>query len=205
MKDEKLKNSVHQYYESQELSNSRLNALLEMQELGDETSIANKVTNKNSEYWYYFRTPHFAAAAIFLCVISIFGLFISQGNNHNIELAIAKEIVLNHHKQLPPDLVTTNFVTLNKKMTKLDFSVKASTHLQLAGLDLYGARYCSIQGHIAAQLKYRDKQGNEITLYQTSANKMNKNIKTGEFNLENTQVFTWVEGDSFFGIARNVN
>lgn len=40
------------------------------------------------------------------------------------------------------------------------------SHL-IAGAELLGGRYCSIQGGIAAQLRPRDAQGHIQTLYQT--------------------------------------
>ncbi|MEC8428358.1 MAG: hypothetical protein VXZ35_08030, partial [Pseudomonadota bacterium] len=50
--------------------------------------------------------------------------------------------------------------------TELDFSVAQSARFSDRNQTLLGARYCSIKGITAAQIRYDNPEGNPITLYE---------------------------------------
>lgn len=113
----------------------------------------------------------------------------------------AQEIVLNHNNQLREEVVARDYPTLQIQMSKLDFMLAAPLRLAEFKLDIVGARYCSIQGHLAAQIKLRDANGRRYTLYQTPASATRAGIRDYESVVEGVSVRQWIEGGVFFGLA----
>jgi len=141
----KLDDQLKDYYEKQQLSAYTINQLIAPEE--------------NGIPWRQV----FATACIFIA--GIFGTFlIMQLNGESLEEKVIQEVVMNHNKQLNPDYVTNDISILNANMKKLDFQIIASRNRKFSGL--VGARYCSIQGQIAAQLRFDDSS----TLYVTKLN-----------------------------------
>jgi len=81
---------------------------------------------------------------------------------------IGSEVAKNHIKLKPLEIQTASIQAIREYFTELDFSPIESSLLQASGKTLLGARYCSIQGVTAAQLRLKDtKTGQVQSLYQT--------------------------------------
>jgi hypothetical protein len=117
----------------------------------------------------------------------------------------AREVALNHRKDLAPEFKANDYDVLRAAMRKLDFVLIAPQHLPEPGLRVTGARYCSIQGHLAAQIKLRDAQGIEYTLYQTHL-KPNADASPAEreFVIDGVRIWQWYEGGLLFAFARSM-
>ena len=128
---------------------------------------------------------------------------IRQANTH----AIAAEIALNHRKQLDIEVASNQWDVLQGAMPKLDFTLAASARPALAGLDLQGARYCSIGSAIAAQLRLQDAQGGRYTLYQFRApdrllqDEATLRIAAEQATEQDVEVILWQENGLLFGLA----
>ena len=62
---------------------------------------------------------------------------------------MANEVSYNHLKGMPVEVITTNYDELNQALDRLDFKARQSVKLA-SFFTLEGARYCSIDGKIAA-------------------------------------------------------
>lgn len=160
MKQSRQDNQVHDYYAAQELSKQRMEFLLEQESLyryleqGKAPAVALHRLHKPILF--------FSALVLVLLTLIVFRSFQSP-----VEQLVAEEIALNHDKNLPSDFSGENLTLLGKAMPKLDFELIASEKINAARLQLIGTRYCSIQGNIAAQIKYRTADNRRVTVYQT--------------------------------------
>ena len=113
----------------------------------------------------------------------------------------AQEIALNHKKQLREEFVASDFNGLRDQMGKLDFTLAEPDRLRSLGLRVIGARYCSIQGHLAAQIQLSGAQGRRYTLYQTHVTDQVKPGFEQATTVEDIEIVQWREGALFFGLA----
>ncbi len=198
MKSRKIDEHVKGYYQSQLFDEKNLNKLLEM----------NKVSKKSDGFHSSFVKLNFLWAASFIFVLVVFwGYFNFEQNQalkNNLTQLISQEIVLNHNKQLKLDFEAKDYESLNQAMAKLDFTISKSQHETLAELEIVGARYCSIQGRIATQIRLKDKDGKYFTLYQTKLTELLEKSPAVIQRIQQVEVHQWQEGDLFFGLAESL-
>ncbi len=143
------------------------------------------------------------AAALALAVISL-----RPGDSGHLvgdearALLIAEEIALNHRKGLAVEFPTDGYSELTQRMEKLDFAPRPMTRENAVhDYHLVGARYCSIQGAIAAQLKLTDDSGEVHTLYETRWKDSYRDVTDREIALGDVKVRFWRDGEVLFGLA----
>ncbi len=83
-----------------------------------------------------------------------------------LALVIADEVASNHVKLKPLEVETSRMRKVEAFLTEVDFAPLASRRLAASRMGLTGARYCSVQGVEAAQLRYTDA-GETWSLYQS--------------------------------------
>lgn len=140
-----------------------------------------------------------AAAAVLLVAL---GIATFLGERGSLARAVAEEIALNHVKDLEPEFRSTSFRPLAAAMTKLDFRLRPP-HEAPAGLELRGARYCSIQGRLAVQLQGTDPARERVTLYVTSREGPLTRLGPSSSVVDGVVVELWSEGDLLYGLARS--
>ncbi|PCI44208.1 MAG: hypothetical protein COB51_10515 [Moraxellaceae bacterium] len=155
---QRFKKSAKDFFEQQQLSDDSLNAFEDM--LVKETPITavETVSVKTRTLKYY------ALAASIALMVAV-GLFYLPGAN-NLSLDIANEVAKNHIKMKPLEVKTQSLSELRQYFTALDFSVTRSDVFGLNLNAMLGARYCSIQGITAAQLRFVNEADSNVTLYQ---------------------------------------
>jgi len=80
-----------------------------------------------------------------------------------------REAAMNHTSKFQLDVETSQLDLLITKMEKLDFPITLPSQLRNR-LSLIGGRYCTINGHLAAHLKFEDRElGNQLSLFMTPA------------------------------------
>lgn len=116
--------------------------------------------------------PRLWKAAVPVLVVACFllGYWFATPRLHDYTVeAIAAEVALNHIERKPAEVRTGNIVDIRRYFDRLDFVPVESSLPGAEGLRLTGGRYCSLQGHIAAQLHLVEPQsGGRHTLYQTA-------------------------------------
>lgn len=123
-----------------------------------------------------------------------------KGAPFDLSKAIAREIAMNHRKQFDVEFIAKTIPDLGQQMGKLDFSLISPVRFSEA-FNIVGARYCSIQGGIAAQIQLTDAAGHYYTLYQTRLGAPLTGMKDKVFEFEGLQMKFWQENKVFLGLA----
>lgn len=198
MKSKKIDEHVKSHYQSQLFDEKKLNKLLEMGEVPKaDASFRQLVVVKSHFSW--------VASFVFIAVVfwGYFNFEQNQALKNNLTQLISQEIALNHNKQLKLDFEAKNYESLNQAMAKLDFTISKSQHANLAELEIVGARYCSIQGKIATQIRLKNKDGKYFTLYQTKLTELLKKNPAVIQRIQQVEVHQWQEDGLFFGLAES--
>ncbi|MDH3591232.1 MAG: hypothetical protein OER88_05100 [Planctomycetota bacterium] len=112
---------------------------------------------------------------------------------------VFEEIALNHRKSFLLECTTDRFESLRAGMPKLDFAPARPGGWTDAGL--LGARYCSLQGSVAAQIRVRRDDGAILTLYQTRDGARFRDLKEGDRVVDGVRVRIWREAGLVMGLA----
>jgi len=114
-------------------------------------------------------------------------------------------IARNHQKHADVEVETERYDELRESFDRLDFAIVAPRSPRLLGLTLIGARYCSVQGHVALQMRLDDDQGRRTTLYQVRDAETFADIDDGDaVDVHGLRVQLWRENGVLLGLARPV-
>ena len=134
-----------------------------------------------------------AIAAIVLVAVSL-ASSMADLTRSDLTGAIGAEIATNHRRDLDPEFRSSDIAVIAQHMDHLDFDLRAATSIAERGLQVVGARYCSVQGRIAAQLRLADGG----TLYVVRAF---GRVREGTQPHDDILVELWREGDLLIGLA----
>ena len=152
-----LKNSIQQHINYIDLQDEKLDELVQLQE---------SLSNNQADRSRFSAFTKLAGIAATLIIAIAAGLFISN-QQASIGGKIALEVSKNHLKLKPLEVNSNQLSDLSNYFTQLDFKLVHTKILSDPNWELIGARYCSIQGNSAAQLRLKNKQTGVIeTLYQ---------------------------------------
>lgn len=151
-----FKNKMKDHYERIELSDGQFQRL-------------DKIMRQDKKPAYIKSWLKYFAATAFALVVTVSVMDPFTG----IDEKIMNEVVMNHLKNMPSEISTSDVSVAENGLTKLDFSLISAVSTK--DLKLVGARYCSILGKTAAQLSYRDYKGRRFTVYQVPLQKEFKN------------------------------
>ena len=166
-----LREHLRDHYEIEQLPPARMEAL--------------KTLLRRRRWWI----P--ALAAGLLVAITVF-----IATREPLDRKLADEIAMNHRKALDPEFASARYDELSGLMKGLDFALVEPAHV--SGMELLGARYCSLQSRIACQLKLRDAGGRIHTLYEERALTA---LDDGTVQLDRLDNRHWREGDLHHGLA----
>lgn len=156
MKDS-LKNSIQNKFSEERLSKEQLDSLLDMQ-----TNLASK---QDKSFSSTFRLAAFFSLTA-IVVFSCFLFFETLQFKRDMPFAIANEVAHNHHKLKPLEIQSSLLNDISEYFTKLDFKPVSSSLIDPTKFSLLGARYCSLQGITAAQIRYITQDGQLVTFYE---------------------------------------
>ncbi len=115
--------------------------------------------------------------------------------------AVAAEILRHDARHEPLDVESGDVAVLRASMRRLDFALVEPRALEAKGWRLLGARYCSIRGRLAAQLRLRDASGTLVNLYQCPARERLRRVESGAVVVGGSRVVFWKEGSVLLGMA----
>ena len=187
-----LNEQIRRHYRQQSLPTHRINQLLAQQPQPPRRTLLT-----NALAW----PRRLAVAMLLLTSTTVAVYYAGVRPAQDLTLAVTREVALNHRKALNLEFVTADYVNLNAAMNKLDFSLRVPDRLSDGRLRLQGARYCSIQGQIAAQLTFQDGDNKRYTLYQTTMSDTLQPLSSGERHLNDIMVERWREGTYFYALA----
>ncbi|WP_261842805.1 hypothetical protein [Aliamphritea ceti] len=159
-KDKPLKQMVHDYYQSIELTPEQLKSLQAMQvaaQPGVENTWAGRQHIKQYGGWL------FGCCALLLLCVQLWWPSIASGPYPKAH-EIAAEVAYNHFNRRPLETQGSSFPKLSSYFTQLQFKPMLSG--LLGGEIFQGARYCSLSSIRAAQFRVADVNGDEQTWYQ---------------------------------------
>ena len=149
MKD--LEEQVYRYYWDKSMGDESIDELLNAEV-------------KSSRSWLQLSTALVAGIALFAAV-----LWQQQLARFDLRDLTIREAAMNHTSKFQLDVETGELELLTAKMEKLDFPITLPSQLKNR-LSLIGGRYCTINGHLAAHLKFEDRElGNQLSLFMTPA------------------------------------
>lgn len=190
--------SVKAYYENKQLSDEQLQHLLALQ--GDKIIPVNNHSVGGASG---FGSARLRSAMTFVAglLLAVTVFFVGDWTAPGIAERVAQEVAMNHNKALAVEYQADSYEVLSREMGKLDFDLLAPRLMAAGDFTLLGARYCSIQGQLAAQLKLTDSSGRVYTLYQTRLNDEFKGIKSDVLQWDQVTIRLWGEQDILYGLA----
>lgn len=157
-----LKTAVKDKLENIELNQNQLQSLIELQEKSQNKKIEEPKDQNdgktNRRRWMYSLTA--VASVLFFLII------LNPLDKGRVELSIgqkiANEVAYNHLKLKPLEVTSSLLPEVSSYFTELDFSPVESSIIKAAPWELLGARYCSIQGFAAAQIRYKNSKSGQL-------------------------------------------
>lgn len=195
MTNDLLESSVKRHYQNCSLSLEKLQRLQAM------ADIQNPDESRNNKFWQLRHRLVLVASFVFILISGVQFFYIQKAPEGDLLLRVAQEVELNHSKQLASDYSSDNYTQLAGLMSKLEFELKEPALIPVKGYQLIGARYCSIQGQIAAQLKLENLQGEKITLFATRVNDELATLHNKNQLRKGMLVRSWKEGSVFFSLV----
>lgn len=207
MKTDSIRDQVKKHYEKQQMSPTTVARLASM--LRDEArsrAAERPSLGRRLAEWVNSRrpllTPAMGTALAIVVILNLSVWYHWHGSSmDNLNTRIALEIAMNHAKNLTPEYQATSIEALGRVMPALDFEPHSPPLLNQLGLALKGARYCTIQGHLALQLKLKDASGRRHTIYQAPYLPPLQKIRRAELNVDDIQITMWEENGIFIGLA----
>lgn len=152
------------------------------------------------------RVLRVAAAVVIVTLILVIGreLMFSPGDAVGVQDSIsnaARQIAANHIKNEPATFAIQDFEALAAPMSRLGFRPRRPIRNFPADCLLEGARYCSIDGAIAALLRIRDGRGRRLTLYQFRASEIYAGMTDVSIDVDGITVTLWEEEGVVLGLA----
>lgn len=156
-----------------------------------------------------------ASAGIVVCLAATFGYFALD--RERLYENVATEIAWNHSKQMPAEFVGNDLTEIAGSFDRLEFPLHQAANELPAHSQLLGARYCTVQGQLAAQLQLLDAAGIVQTLYVAPAHSELAKITgsrasrfvelpainpSGQKSASTVQVRIWRSGDLIYGLAQ---
>ncbi|MHC4958184.1 MAG: hypothetical protein ACYTGN_07385 [Planctomycetota bacterium] len=176
-----LKDKLHAHYAGKRLDD---------QKLGELAALARRRGGM-------LRLLPFAAAVVAVALV----VYFNRGEDRT--LAVAREIALNHSKELAVEYRADSCALIGERMDKLDFEIAEPPILAQRGWTLVGARYCSLQGRIAAQLRLTGSGGEVATLYEVKdSNEFAATRGTTGVEVDGVMIRIWRARGILFGLAR---
>jgi len=141
------------------------------------------------------------AAGMLLTLVTMY-LTLPSGGPNAAE-RIVREVSMNHRNPGPADFEGSSLAALDTRLATLQFRLKPSRRLATQTSQVTGARYCSLLGHQAAQVRLVDSEtGRMHTVYQTSMGPdfaSLPDVTAGEepdvYHRDGLRVEVWVEDD----------
>lgn len=197
-----VRDQVRSYYESQTLRPEKMAAILRDVH---ETSPDPVGIHSPSGQLAFRGRGWFAVAAGLLLALVLGGVWAWPGvsGGEGLTRVVAQEIALNHIKALQVDHPAAVFSELASMSDKLGFVPVEPALLAERGLQLEGARYCSVQGCMAAQLRVVDADGGAYTLYQVRPDERLAKLGAATATVDGVDVELWIEAGLIMGLARS--
>lgn len=156
---DQLQQRVCEYYEAQQLSGESLERLKRI--IQEERSVAPARGRWSRRPWLAM-----AASLSLVALASVLFVQLRDTAEQRIRLEIARQAARDHNLRLNVEVAATSYAEIRNRMTNLDFSPVEPESFPPMRMRLIGARYASLQGQPAVQMKLADPGGEICTLIE---------------------------------------
>jgi hypothetical protein len=182
---------LRDYYRGLQLSAQDLNEI-------SQTSKEQTETEGTPSHWNFRRFSWVAAAFLFLTT----SVGIHQFGTHSERTSrTLNEAAMNHSTRLQLEFEGSTIVEIDKHMSQLPFSVQLPSQFNKQ-YSVLGARYCTINGELAAHVKFIDRETDkQISLFMTRSVEDLQKINTTTEQVDGVNVSLWNESGLFYAMA----
>jgi len=189
--EQELALGLKNFYHAKSLPAARVDFLLHAK---------NRIAPQTSQPWRI--TPLLQITALTAAIVIFFLVAAREEHRRTIERAVCAEVVMNHLKHSPLEIISSRYSEVQSALSRLDFSVMPANSTILEAYRLMGGRYCSIQGVPAAQLRVQDvRSGKECTLYAVKAAGELRDVIATVDSMDGVRVEIWRQDNVLFGLA----
>jgi hypothetical protein len=187
-----LRRALTEHYEAESLPDQMLERLLKQAEAPPRASRARFATG-----------AILALAASVVLAVGLVRLSAARADRDPTRVArdVAAEIVSHEAARNPVQFSGANLASIQREMPRLDFRLAAPRRLAKEDLALVGARYCSLRGGLAAQIRLRDASGRLHNVYLCPVRARLEHIAEGEVVVDGSRVMLWREGGMLYGMT----
>lgn len=172
----------------------------------DEHSINTIVASSNassasslSSYSLPFKGFMWAAAAVLVLSLSV-GIH-EYGTSSERTARTLNEAAMNHSTRFKLEFESENIAEIDQSMSQLQFSLALPSEFG-EQFSVVGARYCTINGELAAHVKLLDKTTDkQVSLFMTRSVENLQNIKDTRERIDGVNVKLWNESGLFYALA----
>lgn len=186
----KIDNAIVEFYQSQTLDSDKLASLI----------VETDVTRKKR--WFQKVVPLSAVASLLMIMI-VGGLYFQNTQALNTINIILQEASINHRSKLQLDFNSQELPVLAKVMNKLDFPLLLPESMRQQ-FKILGARYCTLNGKLAAHIKLDNGSGEKtVSLFMTQNRKNFSALADQSEDVNGVNVSTWTADGMFYVLASN--
>ncbi len=181
-----FKTELKKYFEEKSLSQEQLNSL---------HNIQKKIHRRR-----YF---HFGLVGVIVAGF-IAAFIIIQNPATTLSQRIVQEVTYNHNKRMTMEIKSASLTEIQNYLSRLDFSLIQSNQLATTHWLIMGARYCSLLGKTAVQIKIKKIDSDQLfTLYQVPLSDEMKKAKLTKYHTiqKGTEVSYWIEDGLMLALA----
>lgn len=197
MNTRRLDDQIRDFYGAHRLSDEARARLSSMIESG--------APPKQSSRWWWLKTG-VAAAFVLLVTAGALWFAVLRGSDPrspaDLSEMIVRQAALSHHQEQELDFRADRAAELRRDMKSLDFTPVEPDVMARMEMHLVGARYTTIEGVMAAQIRYLDSKGEACTLYQARPVDHLAYVPEGHHVVDGLLVSVWREKGLLMILAR---
>lgn len=119
-----------------------------------------------------------------------------------VATSIAHQAALGHNEKQELEFRVNNCAELRRQMKSLDFAIIEPQMVKEMNMRIVGARYATLGGEIAAQIRYVDAHGVPCTLYEARPAAQLARVEAGDHVVDGLRVSLWKENGLVMVLAR---
>lgn len=151
------------------------------------------------EYIMHGRSFSWVVAVLLLIAVTLGAHH--YGMNSERTLRTLNEVAMYHSTRLQLEFEADNIEQIHEQMSQLQFEVALPSDFR-AQFKVIGARYCTINGELAAHVKFVDVETNkQMSLFMTRSVEGLKTIDNTLDQINGVNVFLWNESGLFYAMA----
>jgi len=195
---------VARHYRKQTYSRARKEALEARVEripaAGLNTSEPVEKRNARVRFWSVASNHHWLGqAAVGLSLMVGLMFFYDSSLKRERSETTLRAAALYHKTRLQLDFEGSSIVELRNKMDELPFTLQLPVSVDLQTFRLVGGRYCSINGQLAAHLRFKNPDsGRHFSLFQTALAPPLERLDLSSENIDGMAVRLWNEKLNFY-------